>query len=162
MTHDSITPISRPTERDLHEIRALVDAYAFAVDRRDKPMLTALLTPDAALIRPASMVGPGEHAALSGIGLPGDILAAVAHLHSTRHAVSQQVLLGAGTTTSVQAETYCTAHHIYAGRDGNHRDNRMHVRYRDTFVRQDGRWWISRRELQVDFIEDVPVTVPGH
>lgn len=166
MTPDSITPISRPTERDLHEIRALVDAYAYAVDHRDEPMLTALFTPDAALIRPASMVGRGQHAALSGIGLPGEILAGIAHLRSTRHTVAQQVLLGAGTTTTVEAETYCTAHHIYARRTDDkaevHRDNRMHVRYRDTFVRQDGRWWISRRELQVDFIEDVPVTVPSH
>ena len=153
--------ISRPTERDLHEIRALVDAYAYAVDQRDEPMLTALLTPDAALIRPASMVGRGEPAALSGVGLPGQILGAVAHLHSTRHAVAQQVLMGAGTTITVQAETYCTAHHIYA-KDDAHRDNRMHVRYQDTFVRQDGRWWISRRELNVDFIEDVPVIVHNH
>ncbi|WP_235174594.1 nuclear transport factor 2 family protein [Tomitella biformata] len=159
MTHDSIIPISRPSERDLHEIRALVDAYAYAVDRRDEPMLAALLTPDAALIRPASMVGAGQHAALTGVRLPNEILAAVAHLRSTRHIVAQQVLLGAGTATTVQAETYCTAHHIY-GKGDAHRDNRLHVRYRDTFVRQDGRWWISRRELLVDFIEDVPVTLP--
>lgn len=154
-------PRARPTERDLHEIRALVDAYAHAVDRRDEAMLAALLTPDAALIRPASMVGAGEHAALSGIGLPGEILAALAHLRATRHVVAQQVLLGAGAATTVQAETYCTAHHIYA-RGEEHRDHRMHERYRDSFVRQDGRWWISRRELLVDFTEDVPVTVPHH
>ena len=161
MTPDPITSISRPTERDLHEIRALVDAYAYAVDHRDEPMLTALITPDAALIRPASMVGHGEHAALTGIGLPAEILAAVAHLHSTRHVVAQQVLMGAGTITTVQAETYCTAHHVYVTGD-SHRDNRLHLRYGDTFVRQDGRWWISRREIHVDFIEDVPVTVPHH
>lgn len=157
----STSEISRPTERDLHEIRALVDAYAYAVDQRDQPMLAALLTPDAALIRPASMVGKGEHGALSGVGLPAEILAAVAHLRATRHVVGQQVLLGAGTTTSVQAETYCTAHHVYAKGDG-FRDNRLHIRYTDTFVRQDGRWWISQRQLNVDFIEDVPVLVPGN
>lgn len=157
----STSPITRPTERDLHEIRALVDAYAYAVDQRDQPMLAALLTPDAALIRPASMVGSQDHGAMSGVELPAEILASVAHLRSTRHVVGQQVLLGAGSTTAVQAATYCTAHHIYARGEG-HRDYRLHLRYVDSFVRQDGRWWISQRELHLDFSEDLPVTVPGH
>ena len=80
---------------------------------------------------------------------------AVSHLHSTRHIVEQQILDLDGPTTA-HGEAYCSAHHIYPRGEG-HRDNRIEIRYQDSFQKVDGTWLFSRRELVVDFAEDVPV-----
>jgi len=59
----------------------------------------------------------------------------------------------------VRGEVYCTAHHISRRADG-YRDRRVAIRYQDTFARHGEHWLFSRRELVVDFIEDVAVRVP--
>lgn len=84
---------------------------------------------------------------------------AVSHLHSTRHIVEQQILDLDGPTTA-HGEAYCSAHHIYPRGEG-HRDNRIEIRYQDSFEKIDGTWLFSRRELVVDFAEDVPVILLG-
>lgn len=99
-----------------------------------------------------------------GVGVFGDgprqhvaVVDAVSHLHSTRHVVHQQVIDARDSIAS--GETYCTPHHIYP-RESGFRDNRIALRYQDSYVLVGTGWRFSRRELVVDFSEDLPVTVP--
>ncbi len=134
--------------------------YAQAVDRHDRDALTALFTVDAVLVQPPALLRRNQDAELHGNAeIAAGVLTAVAHLRATRHLIGQQVIdTSDGDTAS--AETYCTAHHIYA-RGDDVRDNTIAIRYRDTFRRDEDGWRIARRELQVDFTDDRPVTQPG-
>lgn len=137
----------------------LVAQYAIAVDRRDALALTALFTPDARLVQPAGLVRRGKDPVLDGAdAIVSGILGAVAHLHSTRHVVSQQLADPAGD--SARGEAYCEAHHVYATENG-HRDYLVAIRYLDEYRRTDGVWQIARRELVVDFTSDRPVDLLG-
>ncbi|MGF7121687.1 nuclear transport factor 2 family protein [Rhodococcus sp. TAF43] len=130
----------------------LVAQYAIAVDRRDEIALTALFATDAQLVQPAGLVRRGKSAVLSGSGAVAQgVLGAVAHLHSTRHVVNQQIVDVAGD--QARGEVYGEAHHVYATEDG-HRDYVVAIRYQDEYVRADGMWRIARRELIVDLTYD--------
>ncbi|MFC9554457.1 nuclear transport factor 2 family protein [Rhodococcus sp. NPDC056960] len=136
----------------------LTARYARAVDRREAATLAALFDTDATFVLPPALTGTGASSELRGNAvLAGAVVDAVSHLHSTRHVVHQQVIDVDESTAS--GETYCTAHHVYSGRNG-YRDNRIALRYRDRYVLGDAGWRFVRRELIVDFSEDVPVTVP--
>ena len=136
----------------------LTARYARAVDRREAATLAALFDSDATFVLPPALTGTGAATELRGSGvLASAVVDAVSHLQSTRHVVHQQVIDVDGSTAS--GETYCTAHHVYSGRNG-YRDNRIALRYHDRYVLGDTGWRFSRRELIVDFSEDVPVTVP--
>ncbi|WP_305093013.1 nuclear transport factor 2 family protein [Prescottella sp. R16] len=136
----------------------LVAQYAIAVDRRDETVLAALFTTDARLVQPPDLVRPGRDPILSGaVGIASSILAAVAHLHSTRHVVAQQLVEITGD--SARGETYCEAHHMYPV-EGGHRDHVVALRYLDEYHRADGAWRIARRELIVDFTENRTVALP--
>ncbi|WP_137723029.1 nuclear transport factor 2 family protein [Prescottella subtropica] len=136
----------------------LVAQYAIAVDRRDAAVLAALFTTDARLVQPPALVRRGMDAVLSGAsGIASGILGAVAHLHSTRHVVGQQLVELAGDTA--RGEVYCEAHHVYPSGDGHH-DHVVALRYLDEYHRTDGSWRIDRRELIVDFTENRTVALP--
>ncbi|MDH6676952.1 ketosteroid isomerase-like protein [Rhodococcus sp. LBL1] len=137
----------------------LVAQYAIAVDRRDELALAALFTDDARVVQPAGLVRRGKEPVLDGApSIVAGVLGAVAHLHSTRHVVSQQIADPAGDTA--RGEVYCEAHHVYAVEDG-HRDYVVAIRYEDEYRRDAGAWRIARRELFVDFTHDRPVDLLG-
>ena len=137
----------------------LVAQYAIAVDRRDEPDLAALFTADARLVQPAGLVRRGKDPILDGAeAIATGVLGAVAHLHSTRHVVSQQLVDAAGDTA--RGEVYCEAHHVYATEDG-HRDYVVAIRYLDDYRREADAWRIARRELFVDFTYDRGVDLLG-
>lgn len=141
-------------------LTTLAARYALAIDRRDAAAVAALCTPDVVVVLPAELNRTDAPAELRGREtVARSVVGAVSHLVATRHVVGQQVA-EADTAGRAYAETYCTAHHIYARGEG-HRDNRIAMRYRDTFECSDGIWLFSRRELVVDFAEDVPVTRSG-
>lgn len=138
----------------------LAARYAQAVDRRNATALAALFTVDAAFVLPPALNGTDAPTEIRGnITLANSVVDAVSHLHSTRHVVEQQILDQDSTATG-HGETYCTAHHIYSSGDG-FRDNRIELRYQDGFTKVEGTWFFSRRELVVDFAEDVPVVLLG-
>lgn len=140
------------------ELTALAARYAHAVDRRNTSTLVSLFTPDATVVLPPGLSGSDAPRELRGNEVVADaVISALAHLHATRHVVDQQTVAPAGPGTA-DGETYCTAHHIYS-RGSSHRDNRIAIRYQETFARVGGVWLFSRRELVVDFAEDVPVSL---
>ena len=52
-------------------------------------------------------------------------------------------------------ESYCIAHHLFT--DSDERKLMLaHLRYGDTFVKQDGAWLFAERNLYVDWIETKP------
>lgn len=141
-------------------LTTLAARYAQAVDRRDAAAVAALCTPEVVLVLPPELSRTKVPAELRGKEtVARSVVSAVSHLVATRHVFEQQVA-EPDSAGRAYGETYCTAHHIYARGDG-HRDNRIALRYRDTFEYSDGIWLFSRRELVVDFAEDVPVTRPA-
>lgn len=145
---------------DRAALAALAARYAQAVDRRDSPVLANLLTDTVAFALPPGLSGTTESTELRGNEtVANSVVDAVSHLRSTRHEVHQQIVDADGEDTA-RGEVYCTAHHIYPRGDG-FRDNRIEIRYQDSYAKVDGAWRFARRELVVDFAEDVPVTVLG-
>lgn len=130
-------------------IRALVDGYAAAADRRDAAAFGALFTPDATLV--------GSQLRYEGADQIATIPAKLDRYERTFHLVANHVVDLAGDTAS--GETYCAAHHLHTV-DGVQVDRVLHIRYLDDFVRTDDGWRISCRRLEVDWIEDRPVTLP--
>lgn len=138
----------------------LAARYAQAVDRRNPAALAALFTENATFVLPPALNGTAGPTEIQGRSTLSDsIVGAVAHLHSTRHIVEQQVL-DQDSATTAHGEAYCSAHHIYPRGEG-YRNNRIEIRYQDSFDKVDGTWLFSRRELVVDFAEDVPVILLG-
>jgi ketosteroid isomerase-like protein len=129
-------------------IREVALRYARAVDRRDWALAATLFTADAVL-ESARFRLEGMEQILRG-------LRSVDRYRSTFHAVQNQTLELAGDDAS--GETYCTASHLYE-RDGQMRKLDWGIRYQDRFRRgADGAWRIHRRELIVDWEQDLPLS----
>ncbi|PPJ12953.1 hypothetical protein C5E51_03440 [Nocardia nova] len=140
-------------------ITTLAARYARAADLRDSAALTALFTPDAVLVLPPVLNGTEQAVEVMGRQrVVASVVDAVSRFVLTRHVVEQHVLEPV-SRDRVHGEVYCTAHHISRRADG-YRDRRVAIRYQDTFARIGESWLFSRRELVVDFIEDVAVRVP--
>ncbi|MCC3313405.1 nuclear transport factor 2 family protein [Nocardia africana] len=140
-------------------ITTLTAEYARAVDRRDSAALTALFTPDVVLVLPPLLNGTEQDVELVGRqSVVSSVVDSVSRFVLTRHVVEQAVLEPISGDRA-RGEVYCTAHHISRRADG-HRDRRVALRYQDTFARTAEGWLFARRELVVDFTEDVAVRVP--
>lgn len=146
---------------DRVEIRRVVDSYARCADRVDNEGAAALFTPDGILrifergtLEPVrERIGRDEiSAAFKGLD----------RYEVTLHVVGTHLVEIDGDTAT--GETYCIAHHVRAVESGGGPDGRadhvMHIRYLDEFSRFPEGWRIARRELQVEFTEDRPVSGP--
>ncbi len=128
-------------------LQELAARYARAVDRRDYAAFVALFTPGAVLCGPGyAMTGPTEID--RGIRL-------IEQYEATQHCVHQQLVDVHGDTAT--GETYCVARHVYT-KDGTRRKLDMGVRYQDHYHRDSGTWRIHRRELVLDWTQDLPLT----
>ncbi len=131
---------------DRWELRELAYRYARAVDRRDWARAERLFTQDCVL------VGPGyELVGRDGI-LAG--LRRIDRFRATQHSVHNQLVEVTGDAAT--GETYCTAHHLYE-RDGRPHKLSWGIRYQDRFVREAGAWRYARRELLLDWAQDLPL-----
>jgi len=131
---------------DRQALRDLAYRYARAVDRRDWALAGELFTRDCVL------VGPGyELVGRDGI-LAG--LRRIDQFRATQHSVHNQLVEISGDAAT--GETYCTAHHLYE-RDGVRRKLSWGIRYQDRCVRDAGSWRYARRELLLDWTQDLPL-----
>jgi hypothetical protein len=129
----------------LIEIRALVDAYAVAMDDTDMDAFPRLFVPDGKLVVRA----PDRQKPLGTFRGPGaDGVALVAKLMSELY----QSTLHNITTFRVQFDgdeargsTYCLAYHVVAGDDGGALET-LGVRYEDHFVRTPDGWRFQTRD----------------
>ena len=139
--------------RDEWEIRKMAMAYARTVDRGDGAGFAALFTEDAAID------GPGFH--VQGydqlFGNPGALKQMYA---STMHTVMNQTVTVTGDTA--EGETYCIAYHVNRP-DADGKTTRLDwaIRYQDKYIRRDGKWLYTHRQLLVEWTEVSTVTMLG-
>ncbi|MBM4385494.1 MAG: nuclear transport factor 2 family protein [Deltaproteobacteria bacterium] len=127
-------------------LQELAARYARAVDRRDFVGFSALFTRDGVLCGPGySMRAHGEIE--KGIRL-------IEQYESTHHCVHQQLVDVRGESAS--GETYCVARHVYE-KKGVKRKLDMGIRYQDEYRREQGTWLFARRELVLDWTQDLPL-----
>ena len=123
--------------------------YARAVDRRDWALAATLFTDDAVL-KSSRFQRIGREQVLGALRTIED------RYRATFHAVHNQTLDFAGDEAS--GETYCVASHLLE-RDGQPRKYDCGIRYQDRYRRgADGTWRFSRRELIVDWEQELPLS----
>jgi uncharacterized protein (TIGR02246 family) len=127
-------------------LQELAARYARAVDRRDYDAFVALFTDDGVLCGPGYvMKAHGEIE--KGIRL-------IEQYEATQHCVHQQLVDVRGD--AARGETYCVARHVYE-KAGVKRKLDMGVRYQDEYRRERGAWRFVRRELVLDWTQDLPL-----
>jgi len=130
-------------------LRELADRYARAVDRRDWELAGRLFTRDCVLVGPGYEL-VGRDAILAG-------LRKIDRFSATQHSVHNQLVETSDDLAT--GETYCTAHHLYE-RDGVRRKLSWGIRYQDRCLREAGSWRYQRRELLLDWAQDLPLQQP--
>ena len=139
-------------------LRALVDAYALAVDRRDIPGFLAVFTPDATL----TTYEPGGRQ--RGVRHGHDELCAVPpaleRYERTLHLVSTHHVEPDGDDEAVGV-AYCEAHHHRPPDPSvgasSASDRVMFIRYEDRYARRGPGWLIRTRGVHVIWVEEHPL-----
>jgi ketosteroid isomerase-like protein len=131
---------------DRSALRELAYRYARAVDRRDWELAGRLFTRECVLVGPGYEL-VGRDAILAG-------LRQIDRFSATQHSVHNQLVEIAGDRAT--GETYCTAHHLY-DRDGVRRKLSWGIRYQDRCLREQTDWRYERRELLLDWAQDLPL-----
>jgi hypothetical protein len=150
MIHTEISPAE---QADRLAIRELIDAYAHCADRRLAEGQKALFTQDTRFV--VYMDGQGSEASQIIDGREGltPVFEDLRRYSATQHFNGQSTIeLGGDRATG---ESYCIAHHLYS-EDGERKLMIAHLRYDDTFVKQDRAWLFAERNLYVDWIETKP------
>ena len=83
-------------------------------------------------------------------------MAALSRYWSTTHIIANFQVEITGPAASGQVG--CVAHHI-EGPEGARRDRVLYIRYLDAYVRTEGTWRISQREVKVVAVENRPLQV---
>lgn len=142
-------------------LRDLVEGYAFCVDSDDPGSAARLFAPDGELrIFHAGQAEPVRERI--GREAIATAMAGLSRYDRTMHVVANHAVEIDGDTAT--GHTYCLAHHVrdVEWSDGTTApsDYVMHIRYLDRYERLDEGWRIAQRHLQVESIEDRPVTGP--
>ena len=140
--------------RDRLALRALVEAYAFAVDRRDEAAFRALWTDDAVL---TTHVADGPAVTEKrGVDAIAAVTTLIARHEATLHVVANHEVVLDGDDATGEADAL--AHHLSPGGDGTHVDLEMGIRYRDAYRRgADGTWRFARRRVHKQWTRRVTV-----
>src|SRR5262245_12688159 len=135
-------------------IRALVNAYAVAVDRRDAAAFARLWVDGGSLL--VSRDGP-DRPHTNQFHLPAEVPRFIESLQSwetSLHMVStHHVEIGGGDATG---EAYCEAHYVVGSTDLV-----MAVRYNDEYRKDVYGWKLLRRAVNVMWTSERPVVVSG-
>lgn len=134
------------------ELRALVDRYAIAIDRRDRETLRRLFVPDGGI--DVHLAGRDEPVArLRGETGMGGLVDALEIYADTLHLVGNFAATIDGDTAT--AVTYCVAHHWYVEGEESF-DERLYVVYDDHFARTPDGWRFTVREIRRRWTETQP------
>jgi uncharacterized protein (TIGR02246 family) len=118
------------------DIYAVLVDYADGIDRRDMKRVGSCFTPNATAVYSGMSVGPGREAIVAFLT---ENLTSIASTHFVGNV--QVDLADDGTARS---DSFVMATHVVEA-DGAVRVRLRGLRYRDTFVRIDGRWCIANR-----------------
>jgi ketosteroid isomerase-like protein len=150
-SHATISP---PEAADRLAIRELIDAYAHCADRRDAKGQMALFTADTRFIvfMDATTVEPTQQ--LHGRESLAPVFDNLNTYAATTHFNGQSTISLNGDRAT--GESYCLAHHLSVGEDGQRTMMIASIRYLDELVKQDGQWLFAERRLMVDWTETRP------
>ena len=150
----SHTEISPQEAADRLAIRELIDAYAHCADRRDAKGQMALFTEDTRFLvfMDATAAEPTQE--LHGREALAPVFDNLNIYQATTHFNGQSTVSWDGTRAT--GESYCLAHHISAGDDGQRTIMIASIRYLDEFIQRDGEWFFAERRLMVDWTETRP------
>jgi SnoaL-like domain len=146
----TMTEITPAEQADRLAIRRLIDAYAHCADRRLADEQKSLFTEDAHFV----VYMNGESAEPTQVidGREGltPVFEDLTRWQATQHFNGQNAVeLDSDRATG---ESYCIAHHLFT-QDGERKLMVAHLRYGDTFLKQDGVWLFAERNLYVDWLE---------
>lgn len=148
---------SGETLADRLALRELVEAYAFAVDRRDEGWFRSLWLPGARL---TTHDGDGPpQTDLQGVDAIARVTTLIGRFALTLHVVANHLCRIDGDRAT--GEAYCIGHHLTPTGDGRHDDLIMGIRYLDRYGRDgSGAWRFARREVRKQWTRHE--TVDGH
>lgn len=131
-------------------IRELVDAYATCADSRDAEGQMALFTKDTTFIVFMDSRAAQPSYTLTGRESLAPVFANLRNYQATMHFNGQSTVeLDGDRATGL---SYCIAHHVTV--EGDKRSMMVaHIRYLDTFAKQEGKWLFAERKLMVDWTE---------
>ena len=152
-THIALSP---EQAADRLAIRELVDAYAHCADRRDAKGQMALFTEDTRFLvfMDATAAEPTQE--LHGRESLAPVFDNLNTYNTTMHFNGQSTVSLDGDRAT--GESYCLAHHLTIGEDGQRTMMIASIRYLDEFVKQDGQWLFAERRLMVNWTETRPST----
>jgi ketosteroid isomerase-like protein len=146
--------LSLPEAADRLAIRELVDAYAYCADRRDVAGQMALFTEDTELVVFADSRNPDPTQRLRGRAALAPVFDELNTYRTTMHFNGQSTTRVDGARAS--GVTYCLVHELKV--DGTARSLTIAaIRYLDSFVKRDGRWFIRQRQVVVDWTQTRPL-----
>ncbi len=150
-SHATISPHEAA---DRLAIRELIDAYAHCADRRDASGQMALFTADTRFIvfMDATAAEPTQR--LNGRESLAPVFDNLNTYVDTMHFNGQSTVSLDGDRAT--GESYCLAHHLSVGEDGQRTMMIASIRYLDEFVKQDGQWLFAGRRLMVNWTETRP------
>ena len=135
---------------DRSAIRELVDAYAYCADRRDVAGQMVLFTEDTELVYFADSRNPEPTQRFRGRVALARVFEELSTYRATMHFNGQTITRVDGTRAS--AVTCCLVHELKV--DGTARSLIVEaIRYLDSFVKKDGKWFIRQRQVVVDWVE---------
>jgi ketosteroid isomerase-like protein len=152
-SHATISPSEAA---DRLAIRELIDAYAHCADRRDAKGQMALFTGDTRFLvfMDATAAEPAQE--LHGRESLAPVFDDLNQYVATMHFNGQSTILLDGDRAT--GESYCLAHHLKVGQDGQRTMMIASIRYLDELVKQDGQWLFAERRLMVNWAETRPFT----
>ena len=150
-SHATISPLEAA---DRLAIRELIDAYAHCADRRDAKGQMALFTGDTRFLvfMDATAAEPAQE--LHGRESLAPVFDDLNQYVATMHFNGQSTILLDGDRAT--GESYCLAHHLKVGQDGQRTMMIASIRYLDELVKQDGQWLFAERRLMVNWTETRP------
>jgi ketosteroid isomerase-like protein len=152
----SSTRISPEEAADRLAIRELVDAYAHCADRRDAKGQMALFTQDTRFLVFMDRNSPEPTQELHGRESLAPVFDNLNTYAVTMHFNGQSTVVLDGERAT--GESYCLAHHLSVGEDGQRTMMIASIRYLDQFAKQDGGWLFAERRLMVNWTETRPST----
>ena len=150
----SRTRISPEEAADRLAIRELVDAYAHCADRRDAKGQMALFTEDTRFLVFMEYGSPEPTQELRGRESLAPVFDNLNTYAVTMHFNGQSTVVLDGDQAT--GESYCLAHHLSVGEDGQRTMMIASIRYLDQFAKQDGQWLFAERRLLLNWTETRP------
>jgi ketosteroid isomerase-like protein len=148
------TTVSPAEAADRLAIRELFDAYAHCADRRDAKGQMALFTKDTRFLVYMDATSDEPTQELRGRESLAPVFENLNIYVATTHFNGQNTVALDGDRAT--GESYCIAHHVSAGDDGQRTLMIASIRYLDEFVKQDGQWLFAERRLMVNWTETRP------